>query len=241
MKSRHRLLGSPGRASPTPDAGFGGCSPRICQVYDGLTFKLLLSFTSEYPYKPPCVRFDSCWHPNVDGAGNICLDILKDKWSPVHNVRTVLLSIQSLLGGALLVGGDSDGGMSGSHNAFGVDVCAFRAQQREPAEQRSSDAVEQPRRCGGGSITHPCRVSGAALTSDDNLGPSPGQSSGACCSPSTAPPPHERTAADSHRPAWHTTISAHPCVYLYHTVSASQAQVRLIQSASPGQRREPVP
>jgi ubiquitin-conjugating enzyme E2 C len=75
-------------------------SHHLCQVYDGLTFKLLLSFTSEYPYKPPCVRFDSCWHPNVDGAGNICLDILKDKWSPVHNVRTVLLSIQSLLGGA---------------------------------------------------------------------------------------------------------------------------------------------
>ena len=27
-------------------------------------------------------------------------DILKDKWSAVHNVRTVLLSVQSLLGGA---------------------------------------------------------------------------------------------------------------------------------------------
>ena len=69
-------------------------------MYEGLTFKLWLSFSAEYPYKAPAVRFDSCWHPNVDGAGNICLDILKEKWSPVHNVRTVLLSIQSLLGGA---------------------------------------------------------------------------------------------------------------------------------------------
>jgi ubiquitin-conjugating enzyme E2 C len=34
----------------------------------------------------------------VDTAGNICLDILKDKWSAIYNVQTVLLSLQSLLG-----------------------------------------------------------------------------------------------------------------------------------------------
>jgi ubiquitin-conjugating enzyme E2 C len=31
------------------------------------------------------------------GRGDICLDILQDKWSCVYNVRTVLLSILSLL------------------------------------------------------------------------------------------------------------------------------------------------
>lgn len=31
-------------------------------------------------------------------SGNICLDILQDKWSAVYNVQTVLLSLQSLLG-----------------------------------------------------------------------------------------------------------------------------------------------
>ncbi|KAG8511610.1 Ubiquitin-conjugating enzyme E2 C [Galemys pyrenaicus] len=34
----------------------------------------------------------------VDSQGNICLDILKDKWSALYDVRTILLSIQRLLG-----------------------------------------------------------------------------------------------------------------------------------------------
>jgi len=71
------------------------------QVYDGLSYKLVLEFPSGYPYKAPTVKFETpCYHPNVDGSGNICLDILKEKWSALYDVRTILLSIQSLLGGA---------------------------------------------------------------------------------------------------------------------------------------------
>jgi len=68
-------------------------------VYEGLTFKLSLKFPTSYPYEAPQVTFQTpCFHPNVDQYGNICLDILKEKWSAVYNVRTILLSIQSLLG-----------------------------------------------------------------------------------------------------------------------------------------------
>jgi len=68
-------------------------------VYEGLSFKLSLKFPTGYPYAPPVVKFETpCFHPNVDQHGNICLDILKDKWSAANDVRTVLLSIQSLLG-----------------------------------------------------------------------------------------------------------------------------------------------
>jgi ubiquitin-protein ligase len=67
--------------------------------YESLIFKLTFDFPSNYPYAPPVVLFKTpIYHPNVDFSGRICLDILKDKWSAVYNIGTVLLSLQSLLG-----------------------------------------------------------------------------------------------------------------------------------------------
>ncbi|RVE72970.1 hypothetical protein OJAV_G00043880 [Oryzias javanicus] len=68
-------------------------------VYEGLRYRLSLDFPAGYPYQAPRVRFVTpCFHPNVDDQGFICLDILKDKWSALYDVRSILLSIQSLLG-----------------------------------------------------------------------------------------------------------------------------------------------
>ncbi|THG03890.1 hypothetical protein TEA_029487 [Camellia sinensis var. sinensis] len=68
-------------------------------VFEGKEYRLSLSFPNDYPFKPPKVKFETvCFHPNLDLYGNICLDILQDKWSSAYDVRTILLSIQSLLG-----------------------------------------------------------------------------------------------------------------------------------------------
>ena len=69
--------------------------------YHGGVFFLSIDFPIDYPFKPPKVRFiTKVYHPNINGEGGICLDILKDQWSPALTVSKVLLSICSLLGDA---------------------------------------------------------------------------------------------------------------------------------------------
>lgn len=66
--------------------------------YAGAWFSLTLEFTSDYPHKPPTVKFDhDLYHPNIYPTRGICLDILGDKWSPIYQISTVLVSIRSLL------------------------------------------------------------------------------------------------------------------------------------------------
>ena len=62
------------------------------------TFKLVLTFEESYPNKPPHVKFLSrMFHPNVYNTGELCLDILQNRWSPTYDVAAILTSIQSLL------------------------------------------------------------------------------------------------------------------------------------------------
>ncbi|KRY51398.1 putative ubiquitin-conjugating enzyme E2 21 [Trichinella britovi] len=68
--------------------------------YEGGVYELDIQIPETYPFTPPKVKFlTRIWHPNISSAtGAICLDVLKDQWAASLTLRTVLLSIQALLG-----------------------------------------------------------------------------------------------------------------------------------------------
>ena len=68
-------------------------------VYEDYVLRLVIKLPNDYPCTPPDIKFDhQVWHPNVRlDCGLICVDILKDAWTPVLTINKVLFSICVLL------------------------------------------------------------------------------------------------------------------------------------------------
>ncbi|MCJ1298487.1 hypothetical protein MMC08_001277 [Hypocenomyce scalaris] len=75
-------------------------------LYLNKTYRLRFRFSNNYPIEAPEVTFitredrEIPMHPHIYSNGIICLDLLGSAgWSPVQNVESVCMSIQSMLTG----------------------------------------------------------------------------------------------------------------------------------------------
>jgi len=109
--------------------------------YQGGIFHIRINITDKYPFIPPQVWFlTRILHPNVDAHGAICLDILGKTWSVGYTMRTLLLSIASLLDDP-----NWDEPVGGTLHAEWTN-------DREECERRSRDWT---RKYATGQIIHP--------------------------------------------------------------------------------------
>lgn len=67
--------------------------------YSGGVFFLAIHFPTDYPFKPPKVNFTTrIYHPNINSNGSICLDILRDQWSPALTISKGTFDISQHVG-----------------------------------------------------------------------------------------------------------------------------------------------
>lgn len=103
METRNLLKNQPPGITVTPKEGNNRHFDVVITgppdtPFEGGKFKLELFLTDKYPLEPPKAHMlTKIYHPNFDKLGRICLDILKTQWTPVMNIETTVLSIQSLM------------------------------------------------------------------------------------------------------------------------------------------------
>uniref|UniRef100_A0A183BVF3 UBIQUITIN_CONJUGAT_2 domain-containing protein n=1 Tax=Globodera pallida TaxID=36090 RepID=A0A183BVF3_GLOPA len=83
----------------------------IDTLYEGGTFLAQLDFPSDFPQRPPKMRFLSdVLHPNIFKDGHVCISILHkpgddpfgeekaaERWQPTLTVESIVISVQSML------------------------------------------------------------------------------------------------------------------------------------------------
>ncbi len=65
--------------------------------YQGGTFDFTVEVSNNFPMEPPKIKCtNKIYHPNIDLEGNVCLNILREDWSPVLNLNSVLIGLNFL-------------------------------------------------------------------------------------------------------------------------------------------------
>jgi len=59
-------------------------------------YKFKFVVPDDYPHKPPKVTLNkppSCYHPNIDVGGAVCLNLLKEGWKPILTITQIVFGL----------------------------------------------------------------------------------------------------------------------------------------------------
>ncbi|EPR78053.1 Ubiquitin conjugating enzyme E2 [Spraguea lophii 42_110] len=66
-------------------------------IYNGREFVFHLKIPIEYPFKPPkLICMTPIFHPNIDSEGNVCLEIIREKWTCALGIQNIIVSAVTL-------------------------------------------------------------------------------------------------------------------------------------------------
>jgi len=149
-------------------------------AYEGCGIPMDIQFPSDYPFKPPAVLFrqQTMWHPRVEfETGGLCLNLLKEQYSPAVQMPQIFDAIQSML-----VAPQSDAPLNQQAQAqYDTDPEAFATKvQNLHGRSKSGFAASFAARTKGGASSAPTRgaASGAAGGSQSAA---PNSTERACC------------------------------------------------------------
>lgn len=106
-------------------------------LYEGGVFTICCQLPHEYPIKSPSVAFRTkVWHPNIEpDSGAICLDVLRNRWTPVISLRDVF---EVYLPQLLQYPEPSDPFNTGAAEMMSADIESYNAYVRDYVRRHAS-------------------------------------------------------------------------------------------------------
>jgi ubiquitin-conjugating enzyme E2 M len=66
-------------------------------IWAGGNFDFKFTIPDDFPFERPSVRCETrVWHPNIEETGAVCLNILRDNYTPVTSIGHLVVGLQFL-------------------------------------------------------------------------------------------------------------------------------------------------